>query len=139
MNRMIGWIAAAGVLGLAAFAPRPASASGPVVHEVRMVMEGSSPRFEPSALTIHPGDQVRFTSVAGGPHNVSFDAGRLPPDVRRALTAAMRDQIQPLWGPLLTQNGETYTISFAGVKPGRYEFFCMPHMAMGMKGAITVQ
>jgi plastocyanin len=39
----------------------------------------------------------------------------------------------------VTEANGVYTISFAGVKPGRYEFFCMPHMAMGMKGVLTVQ
>ncbi|HEX8242454.1 MAG TPA: plastocyanin/azurin family copper-binding protein [Longimicrobium sp.] len=142
MNRKISTIvAAAGVLALAAFAPRGSvqASTPPVVHQVRMVMEGATPRFEPAVITIHAGDQVRFTNVTGGPHNVSFDGAKLPADVQRALTAAMTNQIQPLWGPLLTEGNQSYTISFAGVKPGRYEFFCMPHMAAGMKGTIVVQ
>ncbi|MBV9108319.1 MAG: cupredoxin domain-containing protein [Gemmatimonadetes bacterium] len=132
---------AAALPALAAFAPRGAPAAPPpAVHEVHMVMQGTTPRFVPAAITIHPGDQVRFTVVGtGGPHNVSFDTTTVPADVRRVLAAAMANQIQPLWGPLLTNPGESYTISFAGVKPGRYEFFCMPHMAMGMKGVITVR
>jgi plastocyanin len=141
MNVKIGSLAAAGAVALAtvAFRGGAQAANAPVTHEVRMVMEGTTPRFEPAALTIHAGDRVRFTSVSGGPHNVSFDPASLPADVRRALAMAMTDQIQPLWGPLLTAPNQAYTISFAGVKPGRYDFFCMPHMAMGMKGTITVQ
>ena len=30
-------------------------------------------------------------------------------------------------------------MSFAGVPAGRYEYYCMPHMGMNMKGVITVQ
>jgi plastocyanin len=111
----------------------------PTTHEVRMVVEGQSYRFEPAALTIHPGDRVRFTNVSGGPHNVSFDAAKVPDAAEAALSAGMPSQIQTLWGPLLTDANATYTVSFAGVPAGSYEFFCMPHMAMGMRGTITVR
>jgi len=39
----------------------------------------------------------------------------------------------------LLKDGERYTISFAGVKPGTYPYFCMPDSGAGMKGAITVE
>jgi Plastocyanin len=35
--------------------------------------------------------------------------------------------------------GESVTISFANIKPGKYPFHCTPHLALGMKGEITVQ
>jgi plastocyanin len=104
-----------------------------------MVMEGTTARFEPATVTARPGDRVRFVVVAGAPHNVSFDPEKLPADARRALAAAMPSQMQPLWGPLLLNAGDSYTLSLAGVKPGRYEFFCMPHQAMGMKGTLVVR
>jgi len=31
------------------------------------------------------------------------------------------------------------TISLGGIKPGTYPFHCTPHLAMGMKGTLTVQ
>jgi plastocyanin len=77
--------------------------------------------------------------VSGAPHNVSFDPEKLPADVRRTLAAAMANTIQPLAGPLLLNAGDSYTISFAGVRPGRYEFFCMPHVGMAMKGTVVVR
>ena len=39
---------------------------------------------------------------------------------------------------LLTTQGETYTISFAGAPAGVYKYNCLPHAATGMKGSITV-
>ena len=111
----------------------------PVTHTIRMIADGATMRFEPAALTLAPGDRVRFVNVSGGPHNVSFDPAKVPDDAERVLSAAMPNQIQALWGPLMTEAGGEYAISFAGVKPGTYEFFCMPHMGMGMKGTITVQ
>ncbi len=134
------------VVGLAAFAPRGAAAPPPTTHTVRMVVENDVPRFEPATLTIHPGDQVRFVNVSGGPHNVSFDPATIPDGMQPVLDRAMADQIQPLWGKLLVAPNDSYTISFAGAKAGRYPFFCVPHMydsrghaTMGMKGVIVVQ
>jgi plastocyanin len=122
-------------LALGAATPAPP----PTTHEVRMVQDGQSYRFQPATLTIHRGDRVRFTSVSGGPHNVSFDPAKVPDAAEAALSAGMPEQIQALWGPLITEANGTYTISFAGVPAGSYEYFCMPHMAMGMRGTITVQ
>ena len=34
---------------------------------------------------------------------------------------------------------ESYTVSFAGLKAGTYDFNCTPHLANNMKGTITVQ
>ena len=71
--------------------------------------------------------------------NVSFDPTKVPAASKAALSAGMPGQIQELWGPLMTEANGTYTVSFTGVRPGSYEFYCMPHMAMGMRGTITVQ
>ena len=35
--------------------------------------------------------------------------------------------------------GEGFTMSFANIPAGTYEYNCTPHLAMGMKGKITVQ
>jgi plastocyanin len=133
-------LAALAVLALApVIALRASADTPPATHEVKMVMVGTAARFEPAQLTIRPGDRVRFINTSGGPHNVSFDPAKVPDDAERALAAGMPAQIQPLWGPLVTEPNGVYTVTFTGVKPGRYEFFCMPHMAMGMKGVLTVQ
>jgi plastocyanin len=34
---------------------------------------------------------------------------------------------------------EAYTVSFAGLPKGTYNYHCTPHLAMGMKGTVTVQ
>ena len=130
---------AAAILALSAFTPRGAAPADPPVHVVRMTMTGTTARFDPATVTVSPGDRVRFVVASGAPHNVAFDPAKVPADVRRVLTAAMPNPIQPLSGPLLLNAGDSYTISFAGVKPGRYEFFCMPHVGMAMKGTVVVR
>lgn len=108
-------------------------------HEVNMVGDAKGYRFEPATLTIKAGDGIKFINVSGGPHNVTFDPTKIPDDVKSVLAANMPNQMAPLSGPLLMNANEAYIISFAGVKPGTYEFNCTPHLAMGMIGHVTVQ
>ena len=108
-------------------------------HEVRMVLDGQTYKYDPANLTIKQGDGVKWIMVSGGPHNVAFDPAKIPDDVEAVLTANMQNQQMPLSGPYLTQPNEAYTISFAGVKPGTYDYVCTPHVMMGMTGKITVQ
>jgi len=109
-------------------------------HEVKMIGDAKGYRFEPASLTIKPGDGVKFVNVIGGPHNVAFDAATIPADVRSQLDANMgTDKMGELSSALKMNPGETITISFANIKPGTYAYHCVPHLAMNMKGTITVQ
>ena len=123
----------------ALLATRGQAAPPPTQHEVRMVLSGTTYRFEPANLTIRSGDRIRFTTVSGGPHNVSFDPAKLPDAAEARISAGMPNQMSPLNGPFVINAGDSYTVTFAGVPAGRYEYFCLPHAAMNMKGVITVQ
>ena len=118
--------------------PAGAAITG-TTHEVRMLLDGQTYKYDPANLTIKQGDGVKWIMVSGGPHNVAFDPAKVPDDVESVLTANMLNQQAPLSGPYLTQPNEAYTISFAGVKPGTYDYVCTPHVMMGMTGKITVQ
>lgn len=118
--------------------PAGAAITG-TTHEVRMLLDGQTYKFDPANLTIKQGDGIKWVMVSGGPHNVAFDPAKTPDDVETVLTANMPNQQMPLSGPYLTQPNETYTVSFAGVKPGTYDYVCTPHVMMGMTGKITVQ
>ena len=124
-------------------APAPASAaattSGPVV-EVKMTGNGSTKAaFEPSSITIPAGATVRFTNVAGGPHNITFWSDSVPAGGAAALQAGMKNTVDNLSGPFLTQPNETYEVSFANAPKGKYKGYCTPHLTLGMKITITVQ
>ena len=108
-------------------------------HEVRMLGDAQGYRFEPANISIKAGDNVKFVNVSGGPHNAAFDPAQVPDDVEAVLSKNMPEQMAALQGKLLVNPNETYTISFAGIKPGAYNYFCAPHLAMNMKGVITVQ
>jgi len=116
-----------------------AEAAGGANHDVTMTLEGSTYKFDPAELSIKAGDVVTFHNKSGGPHNVSFWADSIPAGAADKLKASMPDQMAPLEGPLLTEQDGTYKVSFAGAPTGEYKFYCLPHLALGMKGKISVQ
>jgi len=117
-------------------------------HRVQMVLENGQYKFVPADITVKAGDAIDFVNVSGGPHNVAFKPENVPDDVEKQLDANMPNAVGsmtkmgPLAGPLLTETtgaNSVYTISFAGIKAGRYPYTCTPHEAMGMNGTVTVQ
>ena len=125
-------------------AQQPAPAAGApaatgATHDVDMVLEGTSYKYVPNQLTIKSGDVVRFHNKNGFPHNISFWSDSIPAGAASALNAGMADQMAPLQSPLMTQPDAIYTVSFAGAPTGEYKFYCLPHLALGMAGKITVQ
>ena len=118
----------------------PAAApTGPVV-EVKMTGNGSTKAaFEPSSITVPAGATVRFTNVSGGPHNITFWSDSVPAGGAPVLQAGMKNTVDNLSGPFLTQPNETYDVSFANAPKGTYKGYCTPHLTLGMKIAIKVE
>jgi plastocyanin len=109
-------------------------------HEVKMVGDAKGYRFEPANITVKQGDGIKFTVGSGGPHNVAFDPATIPGDVKAQLDANMgSDKMGELSSNMKMNPGDAVTISFANIKPGQYPYHCVPHLALGMKGVITVQ
>jgi plastocyanin len=125
---------AAGAAGAVAAAP----ATG-TTHEVKMIGDAKGYRFEPADITIKQGDAIKWINVSGGPHNVAF-LNLTDATVKSQLNANMPGQhMAEDSSPLLMQPNEPYTVSFAKIPAGKYEYDCTPHAAMGMKGTITIQ
>jgi plastocyanin len=129
---------AAGAATTGAGAAAAAPATGKTV-EVKMIGDATGYKFDPANVTVKQGDAVKFVMVSGGPHNVAFQ------NVTDAAAKAQLDANMPgqklgeLSGPFVMQPNEAYTISFAKVPAGKYDYICTPHAAMNMKGSITVQ
>ena len=128
----------AGAAGTAGGTGAMAAITG-TTHTVKMVGDEKGYRFEPANITVKAGDGIKWVMVSGGPHNVAFDPANIPDDVESQLSAYMPEQMSPLTCKLLVNPNEAYTMSFANVKPGKYDYHCTPHLAMGMKGQITVK
>lgn len=107
--------------------------------EVKMIGDATGYKFDPANFTIKQGDAVKFIMVSGAPHNVAF-LNVTDPAVKTQLDANMPGQkLGELSGPMLMQPNEAYTISFAKIASGKYDYICTPHAAMNMKGIITVE
>lgn len=107
---------------------------------VNMVGDAKGYRFEPANITVKQGDGIKFVVVSGGPHNVAFDPATIPADVKPQLDANLGpNKMGELSSALETNNGASITVSFANIKPGQYPYHCTPHLALNMKGVITVQ
>jgi len=109
-------------------------------HEVRMLGDAQGYRFDPVNITVKQGDGIKWIMVSGGPHNVAFDAATVPADVKPQLDANMgTDKMGELSSNMKMNPGESITVSFGNIKPGKYGYVCVPHLAMNMKGVVTVQ
>ena len=126
----------------------PAATSGAMApitgttHEVKMVgdVATGSYRFEPANITVKQGDGIKWIMVSGGPHNVAFDVATVPADVKAQLDANMgTDKMGELSSSMKMNPNETITVSFANIKAGKYPYICVPHLAMNMRGVVTVQ
>ena len=126
--------AAGGATGTATAMP----ATGKTI-EVKMIMDGNSYRFEPANVTAKSGDAIRFTTASGMPHNFGFDPANIPDDVEAQLKANMPPGSTDLESPYQNAAGEAHVLSLGGIKAGKYEFHCTPHLALGMKGVLTVE
>jgi plastocyanin len=138
-------VAAAATPAPAGTTPAAAGTMAPITgttHEVKMVGDAKGYRFEPANVTVKSGDGIKFTVVSGGPHNVAFDPATVPADSKAQLDANMgmgTDKMGELSSAMKMNPGESITISFGNIKAGTYPFHCTPHLAMGMKGVVTVQ
>jgi plastocyanin len=87
--------------------------------EVVEVEVTGSLQFNPSQLTISPGQTVRWRNAAAMFHTVTPDG-------------------HSEWGEVsLSGAGETFTHTFD--TPGEFPYYCAPHLSQGMTGVIRVQ
>jgi plastocyanin len=120
-------------------AAEPAAAA--TVVEIRMTGNGrDKAAFEPAQVSVAPGSTLRFTNASGGPHNIVFWADSIPQGARDLLNNAMPNHMGTLASPMLLRPNETYDITIpAGAPHGTYKGYCAPHLALGMRLAVTVQ
>jgi len=127
--------AAAGAPAGEALAAAPVTGT---MHEVKMLGDEKGYRYEPADLTVKQGDGIRFVMVSGAPHNVAFEP-TIPEAGKAQLNANIPNKMGDLSSQMVMNPNEEIVISFAGVAPGTYPYHCTPHLAMNMKGTITVQ
>ena len=50
-----------------------------------------------------------------------------------------RSTLSPLNGVLVLEPNAEYQVSVAKLPAGTYKYYCLPHLALGMKGQMVVQ
>jgi plastocyanin len=118
-------------------APAATSTAAGATHDVNMVLEGSNYKYVPNALTVGPNDVVRYHNKSGGPHNVAFWADSIPAGA--ASQIVLPDPMAPLSSKLVVAPDEVIELKLNDAPKGDYKFFCTPHLALGMKGKLTVK
>ncbi|HWN19579.1 MAG TPA: plastocyanin/azurin family copper-binding protein [Gemmatimonadales bacterium] len=120
--------------GAPAATPTPAQGA---THDVNMVLEGSAYKYVPSELTVGPNDVIKYHNKSGGPRNVAFWADSIPSGA--ASHIVLPDPMAPLSSKLVVAPDEVIEVKLNGAPTGEYKIYCTPHLALGMKGKITVK
>jgi hypothetical protein len=69
---------------------------------------------------------------------VQFYPNRIPAGAKDVLNRAMAQRMGDVAGPMMMQPNQVYRVSFAGAPQGTYDYFCLPHQALGMKATLIV-
>ena len=102
-------------------------------YQVKLGSDKGMLAFEPSKLTVKPGDTIEWVNNKVPPHNVVFDAANNPSKSADLAKGLSHKQ-------LLMSPGQTYTTTIPADAPaGDYTFYCEPHRGAGMIGKITVE
>lgn len=89
-------------------------------------------KFDPATATIPVGATVTWENDGSMVHSATFD----PAKATNKADVALPSGVDPFDSGLL-QPKQTWSHTFTVA--GTYNYICIPHEAMGMKGAITVQ
>lgn len=101
----------------------PAMAKEYTIKEVSDPAGDKPYYFEPSELTIQPGDTVNFVNAQEDQHDVMFV------DVPKGVD-------EMIMSPMHEKEGDKFSYTFT--VPGTYQYHCHPHEALGMKGTLIV-
>ena len=99
------------------------------VVEVHMITDGPVFHFDPVGLVIEPGTTIRFVNVSGMHSADAYAPANGKPQ-------RIPDGAESWDSGVLVEEGATFevTLSVEGV----YDFYCLPHEALGMVGRIIV-
>ncbi|ARV61609.1 plastocyanin [Nostocales cyanobacterium HT-58-2] len=117
------------VSSFAVFTPSAAAET----YTVKLGSDKGMLAFEPSKLTVKPGDTIKWVNNKVPPHNVVFDAAKNPAKSADLAKGLSHKQL------LMSPGQEFETTISADTPPGEYTFYCEPHRGAGMIGKLTVE
>ena len=87
--------------------------------------------FEPKVVNAKPGDTIKWEVGNLPPHNVVFDATKIPGGDKE-LSAKLSHKA-------LESAGKSFEVTIPADAPaGEYSYFCLPHRGAGMVGKVVV-
>ncbi|WP_263970912.1 plastocyanin [Leptolyngbya sp. NIES-2104] len=87
--------------------------------------------FEPAVVTVKPGDTIHFDVGQLPPHNVIFDAAKVP--------GKNADLAASLSHKALEGAKKSFDVAIPADAPaGEYTYYCLPHRGAGMVGKVVV-
>ena len=123
--------AGGGILAALFVRPGAANASDAIIVKMEGRADGSHVWFDPVGLHVKPGQTVRwFNRDPGNAHTVT---AYHPKIFERPLRIPAN--VQP-WNSDYLLPGESFSVRF--MKPGVYDYYCVPHEHAGMVGRIVV-
>lgn len=116
------------VSSFAVFAPTASAET----YQIKLGSDKGLLQFQPSKLTVKPGDTIEWVNNKVPPHNVVFDKAKNPKN-----DAVLAESLS--YKKLLMTPGQKQTTTIPADAPaGDYTFYCEPHRGAGMVGKITV-
>lgn len=95
-------------------------------HIVKIISDYDNLRmyFSPKTITVKPGDTVVWVNEAEEEHNIASYPDGFPKGAA------------PINSHYLKKKDEKWSYTFS--KEGTYEYHCIPHLPMGMRGKVVV-
>ncbi len=117
------------VSSFVAFTPSAAAET----HTIKLGSDKGMLAFQPSKISVKPGDTIQWLNNKVPPHNVVFDAVQNP--AKSADLAKGLSHKQLVMSP-----GQEFTSTIPADAPaGEYTFYCEPHRGAGMVGKVIVE
>ncbi|WP_436910099.1 plastocyanin/azurin family copper-binding protein [Halosimplex marinum] len=108
-----------------------AGTAGQVPNTVEMVTEGSDYYFTPLGLYVEPGETITWINESGSHSSTAYAESLDAASVTRIPEGA-----EPWNSGVLSEAGATFEHTFE--ETGTYDYFCIPHAALGMVGRLVV-
>lgn len=107
-------------------------------HDVGMSIDS----FRPDSLTVTPGTTVEFLNTSSHTHTVTAFEDGIPEDAAYFATGGFGSEAtaREAWNDGLDgglNEGDSFEHTFE--IPGRYDYFCIPHLRSDMVGVIHVE
>lgn len=99
------------------------------VVEVEMITDGAENYFDPVGLQVEPGTTIRFINVSGTHNTASYSESNDKPQ-------RIPEEAEGWSSPIFAEEGATFEVTLDA--EGVYDYYCMPHEALGMVGRIVV-